>query len=62
MYLSCLNGGGGQNAVGHVVGHIRAEAVPGADVKRIRDNGVERQVEDLVTDTMAQVVEVAEAE
>ena len=62
MHLSCLQGAGDQNAVGHAVGHIMAETVLAADVKSICDNAVERQVEDLVTETMAQVVEVAEAE
>ena len=55
MYSSCLNGG-------HAVGHITEETVPGADVKYMHDNRVERQVEDLVAETMAQVVAVAEAE
>ena len=48
--------------MGHAVGHIMAETVPGADVKCIRDNGVERQGEDLVTETMTHVVAIADAE
>ena len=35
VYLSCMHGAGDRNAVGHAVGHVKAEAGPGAHVKSV---------------------------